>query len=741
MARLGIVIREWRAEPIDEARYPALGADALVDMERRIKRLSRRDPTPGPPAGGLHEWITEFTDTFALELGTILDIDPATLTAPLEEPPLPDWNALFHAPDEDSQAFARFAADLLRTVLAEERTAQAPSSGNPPRDENEEPAEVAEAVQAGAETLEPSQVRDGLDDAEAWLKIIPPEYLGQGIVPDGVPRVLRTDPRVFAGWRRAIVTVRTVLSDFLDWASIRAGEGTHPPAGRIGRASLELTRALERATLYRMADVPGADLHVDVHAPLFLTVPPAGYDYDELHVKLIPSVGSRLNRIEFSADHRVRVHGETLVLESWSPHSSDDLARLADVLRRVLSSARRPEEHPGDAGTDERVVAALDGIGLLAVPGRPACWRKAGDLDVGLRPVFHYRHGTFQGVRFQLAVALGLDARTALPPDLLSQLVRHGEGRLWRDAGLMLLGRILESLDDLEEELGVFLPFAEEISINLRETGAVHSATEVDTTRRLATLPTRLDVDYERLRRVWHRNRQAERLRTLLRGVSTQQARTHVAGVRDEEDRNYLRSVLVTELFGLDPEQALAELRSIKPGPERHQSILAVLERAAAESRHDLAEKVFRLWKEADARTPHHDSPCNDILEIAAATLGRDAVLDGVPSDLDACVATDWLTLAFRTYPSVRGDLEWLRRLDALLLDERAVEGVGLDRLVALHDVLRRHGLPGRRRLLAAASGLVRENAFREYYESRLGVRLSDEEVARPTASDDPGRT
>jgi hypothetical protein len=355
--------------------------------------------------------------------------------------------------------------------------------------------------------------------------------------------------------------------------------------------------------------------------------------------------------------------------------------------------------------------------------------------------VIHYRQGSFSATRFQISIVLGLEGNGSLPHELLSQLIRHGEVRVWKDAGLTLLGRIIEDLDELEEEVEAFLAFAEEISLTLREAGAIRPASEAEVTQRLATMPTRLEVDYERLRRFWHRHRQASRLRSLLRGVSPEQARSHLLGIRDEEDRNYLRSVLVTELFQVDPERALAELRSITPGPERHQSILAVLERAASESRKDLATTIFGLWRETDARAPRYDSRCADILEIAATTLGRDAVLDQVPPDLDASVACEWLTLAFRTYPSTRGDLEWLRRLDSVLLDQSVLRSVSLDRLVELHDVLRRHGLPGRRRLIAAVAPVVKSHEYRSYYEDRLGIRLSDEDAAEPAPADIPERT
>lgn len=711
MTDLKIVIREWKQGALPSGDTGCFAADALEALERKV-RIRAADREPGGIATDAASLVTSFCDDYAPDLQEVLRLGREDLVAAWTNTDaaiaVPDWPAVLqHGPAAEAAAIS-FVVRLMGVIL-----------NTPERVEVDETPGKGHGVDAGGKRG-PAAVSQPATPA-----IVPAEYLGEGVVPSGVGPALRSDLEVHLLWRRALSTTRDLLRVFGIWLGDRQQAGP-VRFSAVGRAQTEITAREEEMKFSREVIYPELIVDVPVDPPLqFLAAPPS-YDYCDLRLTLAPFIAGPMagHTLPSEWDMDVRDDGTTIEVRRWSHARREDLDRLQNLFKRMHELVHRPADASRSTVTEAGLRALLDELNCLGIEGLPPCWRAFADLVVGLRRMVVHHDGIEQKKQIQLALALGLAGADPLPDELAVQLTRHGTAVTWRDEGVLFLGLVLDSEADVREQFHVFVEFGREVMLYLVAEGALSPVAREHWLPRLAALPQRLEADFGRLQRHWRRRRQAAALDSLVERDDVESAASLLARIADEDDRSYLRAHFVTRLFAADPRAALAELAAVPPGEQRHETILAVLEAAIDVAAADLAEEVFDMWLSVDARHQVYRPDCLPLLELAASGLGLRRVAEYFDDGLHPAVRCDWLIFVYRRLPSVRRSMEWASRLDRLLNDTRALEGLDLERLAALYGVIRRTGQAGRQSVLGVVTGRIAGAPFQDYWEQKFDIKL-----------------
>jgi len=735
MAELKILIREWQQGSLPEEDDAGFGAEALESLERKI----RAGVTPAaeiPPDAGETDLVTAFCDEFAPELQDILGLSRNELTAAWTDTEaairIPDWSDILAGGEAADRAGRALAVHLLGAVLTRpERTAAVGETEAAtdaiaeeiPEANGEEDTEEALETE-GEETTEGEIYHESPPEV---LKVIPPEFFGRGAVPPATATALKIDREIHLLWWRALTTAQSLLRSFGGWLAVWQPSGTaHFIAVGLAQAELaEFEDGISFTTEVTHSELP---IGIRVDPPLhFLEEPPA-FDYRDLKLSLSPFMAEKMVRQAFQPEQQIEIidGGATVVLRDWSQTQKDDLRRLERVFTRMYELVRPPEGAPKGVIREETIQALLDQLGCGEIQGLAKCWRAFGDGVVGLRKTLVSRNGIVHKEQLQLALVLGAIGNEPIPDDLTSQLVRHGTATTWQDNELLFMGLVLDDPAEVKEHFHVFAEFGREAALFLTGEGALSSSPKDEWLPKLTVMPQRLEADYDRLHHHWRRRRQALVLDDLVDRRDLESAKSLLARVDDRDDKSFLRAHFVARLFTIDAAAALAELDAVAPGEHRHETVLALLEASLELAEKDLSDQVFQKWRTVDARQPHYTSDCIPLLELAASGLGLHEVAELFADDQHPAVQCDWLNFVFRRLPSVRRDLAWASRIDALVNDHDGLKDLNLERLADLFEVIRRSNLSGRESILKAVKTRVAGAEYQNYWENRFDIKLGD---------------
>lgn len=524
-----------------------------------------------------------------------------------------------------------------------------------------------------------------------------------------------------------LATVQALLQTFGAWFDSQKKSDSISFAS-IAIARAEIAGIQEEAGFFREVTVPRIEISVPVEPPMQLLSGYPTYNMKDLKLVLAPYVSKSIKAEALDDDWDMSLSSDMteITINDWSQTAPDDIKRLSDLFLRLRNIVRSPASMENNLPLDPDIGTLLDSLAGRAIQGIPNCWRRVGDLIVGVRPNIIYDNGSFCGESLQLSIVLGAVGEEPIPENFSDELVSRGTVTIWSNRGLLFLGMMVPSLEEMRSRYPEFMEFGLEASMVLSACGASKNIPVEDWQEDLNSLPKRLEMDLGRLRHHWLRERLTSELHDYVAQSRIDEARGLLSRVDDREDRSYLKARFVTKLFDVDKEGSLSELFSMNPGKDRHNTYHSLMEVSVEQDNKELLEEVFGSWLSTDAMSTYYEEDCTPILELAAAGLGQSGILDRYSDELNPGIRSDWIVLVMRRFPSKRRDMEWRRRVDNLINDLKGNGSMNLDRLAGLFETLRKADLPGRDNVIREAIPMLTVEAHRKYYEKRFGIKLGN---------------
>lgn len=712
MPQLKIQVSDWQSEPRPRRGFEGLDIDLVTRMDERVAALV----APLPPGATTYAArATAFIDQFAPELTSLFGQSPDVFKAalagasPSAQWPTVDWEAL----REGGQGAVAVGRTLAAAVFG---------------------AVLLRGLQEGPSV--------------AAGPVVPRVFLAEEGLSEGVMKAFKQDEAAHKAWREGLATAEDLLRVCGNWFSQAcAADATQGQAAHIGMAMAELRDFGDRAMFVRKRAIREALYSVSIDPPQHLLSGYPTYDNCDLEVGVIPYVAKIIadNGLVLDDGMERANGGATVILRRWSSTDSADLERLASLFRRLACAVRKPAGRVDEDLATPDLGPMLETLGCRPVAGLAPCWRVLGEDVLGFRAVEHYRDGMLQKRRLQISAVFGSRAGQPGLSPVTDEIMRRGGAACWVDNGLVLIAHETDMPvrdEDLRRALEGFVGLAAELRLQLyREQVVVEMLTASmlpaqpepgaplsDWIARLRGLPARLEVDFDRMRRHWYRQRIVDDLTTRIAVEPVDIVRNIVGAVDNDEDRSFVRARFVMLLFGRDAEAALSELERVEFGPARHEATVELLEAAAEGGNAEMLERVFSHWHDVDARRLDYEVECGSLLDQAVSGLGLARLHQGYAPETAPAVCCDWLNFIFSRSPRSRRDPDWLARLDALTNDERALQDMHLDRLSDLFLTLQRHDLPGRRGVITAISAAASASPHRAYYEAKLNLSLHSPE-------------